>query len=87
MRLMPCLMLGLIATSCVESPNRPKIDHTCIVDASLPGCACSRGNGNKFTLSLQECDGHEAVSLEDSKKIKIYIIDLEKLVLELQKPK
>lgn len=87
MRLMLCLMLLLLGSSCVEQPNRPKIDHICIVDASLPGCACSRGNGNKFTLTLNECDGHEAISQEDAKKIKIYIIDLEKLILELQKPK
>lgn len=87
MRLIACFLLGLLASSCVEEVTRPKIDHICLVDASLPGCACSRGNGDKFNLSLNDCDGHEAVSLEDSKKIKIYIIDLEKKILELQKPK
>lgn len=87
MRLMLLLALGFLVSGCPEEINRPKIDHICLVDASLPGCACSRGNNDKFTLTLQECDKHEAVSLEDAKKIKIYIIDLEKKILELQKPK
>ncbi len=87
MRLMPLWMLGLLSSGCVEEIAAPHIDHICIVDASISGCACSRGGGDKFNLSLAECDGHEAVALDDAKKIKIYIIDLQKKILELQKPK
>lgn len=87
MQRMLLLMLGISGISCVESPERPKIDHLCLVDAQLPGCACSRGGGDKFYLTIDECSGHEALSQNDAKKIKVYIIELEKKILELQKPR
>lgn len=85
MRPMLFLMLGILSASCVEMPNRPKIDHICIADASLPGGACSKGQGQKFTMTMAELNGHQCVSLEDAQKINNYVIDLQKTILELQK--
>lgn len=87
MRLLPFLIAGVILSGCVDEVHRPSLDHICLVDKDIPGCSCSRGEGKEFKLSMEDCDGHKAVSLEDAKKIDIYIIDLQKKILELQKPK
>ncbi len=87
MRLHLYLIAGAILSGCVDEVHRPSLDHICIVDKNIPGCACSRGKGKEFMLTMEKCDGHKAVSLEDAKKIDIYIIDLQKKILELQKPK
>jgi len=51
-----------------------------------PVCHCSDGAGRKWDLTLDQCDKFVALSSSDEKAAMDYVVELERQILEDEKP-